>query len=264
MFYCAYYLETFNQPTQNSNLDASISSSLLRRPRGKCVLIEILMYLRFHLFIMTEITLLAVCIYTQPYLQNILYICKTNTLIKVEKDHGHATKTWLMLGTRRNDIKFVYLYVLQVSLLDDDAHFRYILKQASTAKSSPTFHLIFSLSQPVLPVLWVRLIPMEGTPLLFVWIESNPFILVHRLSVDLVTYLYHCCKASCKTPAAPAPNRQSLQTSGNLYTPISGHRRCISNCQCALPDALLSFDPIHSSGCVPVAVIYTPCDFTDV
>lgn len=66
-------------------------------------------------------------------------------------------------------------------------------------------------------------------------------------------------------PACPPDlNRQSLQTSGNLYTPISGHRRCISNCQWALPDALLSSDPIHSSGCVPVAVMYTPCDFTDV
>lgn len=64
--------------------------------------------------------------------------------------------------------------------------------------------------------------------------------------------------------AASALNRQSLQTSSNLYTPVSGHGRCISNCQCALPDALLSFDPIHSSGCVPMAVIYTPCDFTDV
>lgn len=64
--------------------------------------------------------------------------------------------------------------------------------------------------------------------------------------------------------AAPVLNRQSLQTSSNLYTPVSGHGRCISNCQCALPDALLSFDPIHSSGCVQVAVIYTPCDFTDV
>lgn len=128
-------------------------------------------------------------------------------------------------------------------------------------KTSIPVHLP-ALSQPFFPFLLVRWILVEGTARLFVQIESSSFNLVHHWSVDLVTYQQHYCKTAHKPTSAP--NRQSLQTSGNLYTPISGHRRCISNCQCALPDALLSFDPIHSSGCVPVAVIYTPCDFTDV
>lgn len=53
---------------------------------------------------------------------------------------------------------------------------------------------------------------MEATPLLFVWIESNPFITVHRWSVDLVAYLYHCCKASCKL---------HLPQAGKVYKPLA-------------------------------------------
>lgn len=113
-------------------------------------------------------------------------------------------------------------------------------------------------SQPLSPVLWGRPIVTEGTPLLFVRPLHPGASLKCWLSYLPTTPLQSFLQA------APALNRQSLQTPGNLYTPVSGHGRCISNCQCALPDALLSFDPIHSSGCVPVAVIYTHCDFTDV
>lgn len=121
--------------------------------------------------------------------------------------------------------------------------------------------IFFSLkkqSQPLSPVLWGRPIVTEGTPLLFVQPLHPGAPLKCWLSDLPITPLQSFLQA------APALNRQSLQTPGNLYTPVSGHGRCISNCQCALPDALLSFDPIHSSGCVPVAVIYTHCDFTDV
>lgn len=133
---------------------------------------------------------------------------------------------------------------------------------SSPSLSSPAFSILClnywlytDQSQPLSPVLWGQPIVMEGTPLLFV----QP---LHRWSVDLVTYTEHHRKSFLQ--GAAALSRQSLQTSGNLYTPVSGQGRCISICQCALPDALLSFDPIHSSGCVPVAVIYTHRDFTDV
>lgn len=88
-----------------------------------------------------------------------------------------------------------------------------------------------------------------GPPILFV-------VRLHHLRVDSVA------DAPCKLP--PVLNGQSLQTAGNLYAPVSARGRCISNCQLALPDALLSFDQIHSRGCVTVAVMYPRCDFTDV
>lgn len=90
------------------------------------------------------------------------------------------------------------------------------------------------------------------------------FILLHTHEQSLT------CPRNAPTSGLPSrsplppPSTQSLQTPCNLYTPVSGHGRCISNCQSALPDALLSFDPIHSGGCVPVAVMYPQCDFTDV
>lgn len=93
----------------------------------------------------------------------------------------------------------------------------------------------------------------EGSPILFV-------VHVHHLGVDLVAHAISELPESCPTVL----NGQSLQTDGNLYTPVSGQGRCISNCQVALPDALLSFDQIHSRGCVTVAVMYPHCDFTDV
>lgn len=91
------------------------------------------------------------------------------------------------------------------------------------------------------------------TPILFV-------VRVHHLGVDLVAHAIAELPVSCP----PVLNGQSLQTASNLYAPVSGHGRCISNCQVALPDALLSFDQIHSRGCVTVAVMYPHCDFTDV
>lgn len=134
-------------------------------------------------------------------------------------------------------------------------------KKAFMFQSSSTFHLLYSLSQPLLPVL-TDTYGRNYPPLC-----SNKVQLLHPGASLKCWFSYlpmPLLQSFLQALAAPALNRQSLQTSGNLYTPVSGHGRCISNCQCALPDALLSFDPIHSSGCVPVAVIYTPYDFTDV
>lgn len=50
-------------------------------------------------------------------------------------------------------------------------------------------------------------------PLLPGWIESNPFAVQHHRSVDLVTYLYHSCKASCR-PRLPLPPK-----TGKVYKP---------------------------------------------
>lgn len=125
--------------------------------------------------------------------------------------------------------------------------------------SSPSFHLfcfLFCLSQPFLPDLWGRPIVTDGTPLLSVQ-PLHP-------GAPLRCWFSYLPATPLQSFLQAALNRQSLRTPGNLYTPVSGHWRCISNCQCALPDAVLSFDPIHSGGCVPVAVIYTYSDFTDV
>ena len=85
---------------------------------------------------------------------------------------------------------------------------------ASFFQSSPNFHLLHPLSLSLLPVSWLRLILVEGTSLLLTWIESNPFVPRHRWSVDLVTYLYHFCKAPCK-PWRPLPQ------TGKVYKPLA-------------------------------------------
>lgn len=86
------------------------------------------------------------------------------TWSSLEKDH--ATKVCLMLGKT-------------CSVIDDEVYFRYILQKAIIFRSSPSFRL-YSLSQPLLPVSWVRPILMEGTPLLFGRMKSSPLILVQR------------------------------------------------------------------------------------
>ena len=156
---------------------------------------------------------------------------------------------WLRMGQGHNGSEIVSSYMLQFWLFLDDEVLSHPASIFSILWLNPSYLscclLTYGSNSPPLSSDEVQ--PLLSSVPLKCWFSHLPIM-------PLQSFLQ----------AAPALNRQSLQTSSNLYTPVSGHGRCISNCQCALPDALLSFDPIHSSGCVQVAVIYTPCDFTDV
>lgn len=106
-------------------------------------------------------------------------------------NQGHATKGRLILGKHCYFIEIVSFCVTILTALDDEVFFRYLKKTLVLSVSTHLPTSLISVSTPL-----TCRVGEAGT-----YGRNSPPLCLNQVQlahpVDLVTYLYHDCKASC-------------------------------------------------------------------